>query len=206
MTPAPHADPSPAAAPPKLEEFRSLPHADIVERFARGSSRLDRRLLDLDNARLDTFFRPEAGVGRWSCRVLVGHVADADLSFVHRMRRTVAEDHPVLAAWDENAFIDSGLYHPHLSPPSSSGRGPGERLPALKPLPVAGSVAVIHTLRLWCADWLRTLSGGDFARTALHPERGELSVRTILDYATWHLEHHAWFLDRKIERLNAPAG
>lgn len=190
-----------APASPPLAEFQSLPAAELVERFAVGSSKLDRRLLDLDNAQLDTFFRPEANVGRWSCRVLVGHIADADLVFVHRLRRTVAEDAPLLAPFDEDAFIDRGLYHPHLPGASSPGSTPA----AGKPLPVAGSVAVIHTLRLWGADWLRTLSAGDFARRALHPQRGEMTVRLILDYATWHLEHHAWYLDRKLDRLLGPS-
>ena len=30
-------------------------------------------------------------VGRWPIRVLLGHLADAELVFVHRMRRAVGE-------------------------------------------------------------------------------------------------------------------
>lgn len=115
-------------------------------------------------------------------RVLLGHIADAELVFSHRMRRAVAEDHPVLAVFDENALIDSGMYH-----------GPA--------CPMAGFVAVTHTLRTWTAEWMRTLTDAQWARTALHPERGELSVRMIANYATWHLEHHGWFLQRKLVRL-----
>lgn len=177
---------SPSDAKPLLDAFLSMPTVELVERFARGSERIDRRLLDLNDSQLDTFFRPEAEVGRWSCRVLVGHVADADIVFVHRMRRAVAEENPVLAVWDENAFLDSGLY------------GDPERGVRI---PVAGSVAVIHTTRLWAGDWLRTLEPDNFNRKALHPERGEQTVKLILTYATWHLEHHAWYLSRKLERL-----
>ncbi|HVZ94708.1 MAG TPA: DinB family protein [Phycisphaerales bacterium] len=206
-----------ASPKPDLKDFFALPIPDLVERFATGSSRLDSRLLKLDNEQLDTFFRPEADVGRWSCRVLVGHIADADLVFIHRMRRTVAEDHPVLAPFDEDAFIDAGLYQPSVAsergtvPLQASGLGPTTAAqPSAAPptsrkphtnLPIAGFVAVIHTLRLWHADWLRTLSNEAFRRTALHPQRGEQTVQTILVYDTWHLEHHAWFLDRKLDRL-----
>lgn len=174
---------------PAIEQFASMPTADLIERFATGSTRFERRLLELDDGQLDTFFRPEAGIGRWSCRVLVGHIADADLVFVHRMRRTVAEERPLLALWDENAFIDGQLYQPEGG---------------AKHLPIAGFVAVIHTLRLWGADWLRTLDDKAFEAKALHPERGEISVRVILNYATWHLEHHAWYLSKKLEKLLGP--
>jgi hypothetical protein len=174
---------------PPLSDFQALDPAALIERFAQGSSKFERRLLDLSDAQLDTCFRPEANVGRWSCRMLLGHIADADLVFAHRMRRAVAEENPVLAVWDENAFIDSGIYGDETT---------GKRLP------VAGHVALIHTLRLWTADWLRTLDAKALELMALHPERGPQSVKLILTYATWHLEHHAWFLSRKLELLLGP--
>jgi hypothetical protein len=118
--------------------------------------------------------------------VLLGHLADAELAQVHRVRRTIAEDHPVLSTWDENAFIDSGLY-------GSASTGPEH--------PAGAFVAVLHTLRKWNSQWLRTLSEEHWERKALHPERGELSVRTMMSYLSWHLEHHAWFLNSKIELL-----
>jgi hypothetical protein len=172
--------------PPVLAEFQAISGAPGVDRYAIGVENFDRRLFELNDAELDTAFFPEAGVGRWPARVLLGHLADAELAQVHRMRRTVAEDHPVLAVWDENAFIDSGLY-------GSAGSG------ALHP---AGAfVAVLHTLRKWNANWLRTLADEQLDRTALHPERGEQSVRHMLAYLSWHLEHHAWYLNRKVELL-----
>jgi len=99
---------------------------------------------------------------------------------------SAAEENPVLGVWDENAFIDSGLY--------AGGQ-----------YPVGGFVAVIHTLRRWTAEWLATLSPEQLDRKAMHPERGPQSVRTILSYTTWHLEHHARFLNAKICKLLGPA-
>ncbi|MFM9958815.1 MAG: DinB family protein [Phycisphaerales bacterium] len=176
------------AEKPILATFQAMPTAELVERYRRGTELIERRLLELSDEQLDTFFRPETELGRWSCRVLMGHLADAELVFVHRMRRAVAEEKPVLALWDENAFIDSGVY---------GGDGPGTG----KARPVAAFVAVIHTLRMWHGEWLRTLSSDDWDRVCLHPERGEQSVRTILNYATWHHEHHLWYLRLKLDRL-----
>jgi hypothetical protein len=119
-------------------------------------------------------------------RVLLGHLADAELVFSHRMRRAVAEENPVLAVWDENAFIDAGLYN--------GGR-----------YPIGGFVAAIHTLRRWTSEWLATLTPEQLARQAMHPERGPETVRWMLVLTTWHLEHHARFLNAKVCKMLGPA-
>lgn len=175
----------PAFAPnaPLLAEVQGLSTPDLARRYAIGVENLDRRLFELEESELDTAFFPEAGVGRWPARVLLGHLADAELAQVHRMRRTVAEDHPMLSTWDEHAFIEAGVYE----------KGEGATLGAF--------IAAVHTLRKWTAPWLGSLKDAQWARTALHPERGELSVRVMCDYITWHLEHHAWYLNRKVDLL-----
>lgn len=178
--------------PPKpvRDTIAALPRPELIRRFEGGANTLNAEVLKLDDAALDTFFQPEAGVGRWSCRALVGHLADSELVLGHRMRRLVAEDRPILGLWDEDAFVSRGLYgHP--------GEGPLPR--------VAGYVAVIHTMRLWLAEWLRALPEADWARQGMHPERGPVSVTDVVAIATWHVEYHGWFLDRKIERLTAGA-
>ncbi|MBX3385270.1 MAG: DinB family protein [Phycisphaeraceae bacterium] len=176
-----------------FEQITGLSHAELIDRYAMGVERFDARVLKLDDAALDTAFLTGTEVtmpdgtrgplGIWPVRVLLGHLADAEIVLVHRMRRVVAEDRPVLAYWDENAFIDAGLY-----------AGPGR--------PIAAFVATVHTLRKWTTEWLRTLSDQQWARIGLHTQNGEQSVRTIANYATWHLEHHAIYLNRKVERLS----
>jgi hypothetical protein len=171
---------------PKVEEFFGLEDLALIARYRRGLDLFDRRLFELSDAQFDHALLPEANVGRWPIRVLVGHLADAELAFVHRMRRAVAEQNPVFAPWDENAFIDGGLY--------AGGQHP-----------VAGFVATIHTLRRWTAEWLTTLLPEELARRGMHPERGPQTVRQILAYDTWHFEHHAAFLNAKVCRLLGPA-
>lgn len=173
------------AADPRYAEIQALPDADLIERFRVGVENFDRRVFALSDDQLDLAFLPEAGVGRWPVRVLLGHLADAELLYVHRMRRTVGEDQPLLAVWDENAAIDAGLYH-----------GPAHNIGAF--------VATIHTLRRWTGEWLATLTPEQLQRRALHPERGEMSIRKMLQDLTWHLEHHSAFLNAKIERLLGP--
>lgn len=178
--------PAPAAANVQLDDVKALDPAALIARFRIGVENFDRRVFDLDDGLLDTAFRPEAGVGRWPCRVLLGHLADAELAFVHRFRRTVAEDGPVFAAWDEDAFVDAGLYG---TPQTGAA------------YPVGGFVAAVYTLRQWTGEWLAALPPAAFDRTGMHPQRGALTLRVNLAYDVWHLEHHAWYLNRKVRRL-----
>jgi uncharacterized damage-inducible protein DinB len=169
-----------------LEAISSLPDPELIARYRSGLESFDGRLFDLSDEQADLAYPSDAGVGLWSARTLVGHLADAELAFTHRMRRALAEDNPVVALWDENAFVGAGLY-----------QGGQHPLPAF--------VAVIHTLRRWTAGWLTTLTPEQLVRKILHPERGELTVRRMLAMTTWHLEHHARFLNAKVCRLLGPA-
>ena len=142
------------------DEVAALSNEELVLRYRRGLEGFDARIFELSDEQVDAAFLPDAGVGRWSVRVLVGHLADAELAYTHRMRRATAEENPLLAVWDENAFIDAGLY--------AGGQ-----------YPLGGFVAVIHTLRRWTAEWLATLTPEQLQRKAMHPERGPMTVRRI---------------------------
>jgi hypothetical protein len=177
---------------PKIEAFHAMSIPELVRRYSIGIENFDRRVFELSDDQLDMAFLPNANVGKWPCRVLIGHLADAELAFVFRMRLVVAEEHPMLQPWDENAFIDRGVYGTDQTPKDVR-------------QPIGGPIAAIHTLRKWHADFLRSLEPADWERTGLHPIRGEQSVKTILVYDAWHLEHHASFLNAKIERMLGPA-
>ena len=176
----------PSGPKPKIEELAKLPHGELALRFKVGIEHFDARVTKLTDAQLDTAFRADAGVGLWPCRVLLGHIADADLSYVQRLRRVVAEEKPILQAWDEQAFIDNGLY----GSPANGAR-----------YPIGAFLATVHTLRQWTGEWLGTLPPDAFKRIGLHTERGEMSLRLLLEYATWHIEHHAWYLNAKVRKL-----
>lgn len=169
--------------PPPPQAFAALDHTQLVHRYRAGVNQFHPSLLAVPDDALDTYWRPDADVGRWSVRVLIGHLADCEIVFAHRLRRIVAEERPIIGAFDSDAFIDAGLYH-----------GPAH--------PVAGFLAVIAATRNWCGEWLGNLEPIAFDRGALHPERGEITMRTVLDYATWHLEHHAYFLAGKLRKLD----
>ncbi|GIW74184.1 MAG: hypothetical protein KatS3mg103_0706 [Phycisphaerales bacterium] len=175
-----------------VEALVRLDWADLVRRYAVGVEWFDPRLFHVPEADLDVPFQPQAGVGRLPIRALVTHLADCEMVYLHRIRRAINEQTPVLGVFDEQAFFDGPLY------------GPGVRAGVTVAPPVAGSVAVVHTLRRWALDWLFDLDESARQRQAMHPERGAMTVRDILAFATWHLEHHARFLNAKIAHLLGP--
>lgn len=186
---------------PHLEsvtEIATLPPAQLVARYRRGVENFDGRLFKLTETQLDHAFLPDADAGTWPVRILLGHLADAELVLTHRMRRAVGEDNPVLALWDENAFIDHdvyGLRHHDRDPAGADARVRHA---------VGGNVALIHTVRQWTGQWLATLSDAQWARAAMHPEKGPLTVRTLVAMCARHLEHHARYLSCKLDRLVGP--
>jgi uncharacterized damage-inducible protein DinB len=180
------------------EQIAALPRHELIQYHRKGVEAFDKRVFWCTPTQLDSAFLADAGVGTWPIRVLLGHLADAEMVFIHRMRRAVAEECPVVAMWDENAFVDANMY-------GLPAVGEASEYPDRGPHPVAGFIAVIHMLRQWGTDWLMTLDEGALSRRLMHPERGAMTVRDVVSYNAWHLEHHAAFMRKKLDRLGVSA-
>lgn len=207
MTTAPA--PSPAAccggspAVPPVEFFMNLPTKELIARYRKGVENYDRRVFWLSASDIETAFLPDAGVGRWPIRVLLGHLADAEMLFVHRMRKVAAEEQPILHVWDEDAFIDANMYGDIPTKPGATLPAPlsDDASKARVAAVLGGFVAVVHTLRQWTGAWLESLPAEAFDRQGMHPQRGVQTLKEILSYCTWHVEHHARFLKLKVDKL-----
>jgi hypothetical protein len=175
---------------PELRAIKGLSHQELVARMSVGIDHFDPRVCELDNESIDRAWLPDAGVGRWPIRVLLGHCADAEIVWAHRIRKIIAEDRPALALWDEHAFIDGGIY----------GCTEGSEI---RP-PIGGDLAMIHTTRAWGLALLNQLSDEQWERQGMHPDHGPISVRKICEYFCWHLEHHAWHLNAKVFAMLGP--
>ena len=190
MTPPPPA-PSPLETHlPDLGQIRSLDHAALTARMRVGVEHFDHRVFEMADDDLDQAWLPDAGVGRWPVRVLLGHLADAEIVYAHRIRRAFGEDRPTLSVWDENAFIDSGLY------------GCTDAT-AFRP-PIGGDVATIHTTRCWLVALLHQFEPAHWQRQAMHPERGPVTIHDMACLTCWHLEHHAVYLNAKAFKILGP--
>lgn len=179
------------------DQIAAMEIPELVRRYRASVAVVDPRVFALSDEQLDQAFLPEAGCGRWPVRVLLGHLADAETVLTHRIRRAIAQPGAAIEYWDEDAFIDAGMY-----------AGGGERDPASVPPPVGAFVGTVYTIRQWMGEWLASLRPEAWTRSVLHPDTGPMSVRDIVDYQTWHLEHHAGFLAAKVTRFlgEMPAG
>ncbi|MFO0832023.1 MAG: DinB family protein [Phycisphaerales bacterium] len=186
--------------PATREEMMRFPSLHLVMRYRKGIEHIDRRVFELSERQIDQAFLPDAGVGRWPVRVLLGHLADAELVFVHRMRRAVGEESPVVEVWDEDAFVDANVYD--AAPKEYADSAEADQARVMRAL--GGPMATIHTLRQWCSQWLLALPEGAWERRIMHPSNGPMTVKTILAYDTWHLEHHASFLTKKLDKMGIP--
>ena len=176
---------------PHFDELAQLSNRDLIDRFAIGVERIDKRVFEFDDEMLDTAFLESAGVGKWPARVLIGHLAECEVLNTYRLRRLAAEDGVVFDGFEPDSYIDNGLYN--LKPQGSNEESARAACGAF--------VATIHTLRAWNRDWLNSIPETTWERKGMHAVRGEFSFKRLLALSTWHIEYHAYFLTKKVELL-----
>jgi len=118
----------------------------------------------------------EPAPGKWSIREIVAHLADCELVFAFRLRQTLAEDHHVLQPFDQTKW--------------------GERY---APYDLASGLALFTAARGWNLKLLSAVSEGDRDRPVTHPERGTMTLWTIVETMGGHdINHH-----QQVERIAA---
>jgi uncharacterized damage-inducible protein DinB len=150
--------------------------AAAISSYESGASKMRVACSDLSEAQLNTRIAP----GTWSVLEVMTHLLDSDLASTHRMRRIVAEQNPLLVAYDEDAFI---------------ARLPSDRNDLREVLDL------FEANRRFTARWLRTLPAADFARTGVHTQRGRISLVEIVEIYSNHVDHHLKFVDGKRKAL-----
>ncbi len=120
--------------------------------------------------------RAKPGPGAWSIAELVAHLLDADLVMGDRMKRIIAEEDPILTAFDENAWIT--------------------RLDS-QSMPVEEAVNLFVAHRHWMIRILRKCTEADFARAGQHSELGRMTLASVLVKTVNHIDHHLPFLYAK---------
>lgn len=143
-----------------------------IDRYAAGGTLLSYATSGLSRAHETA--RP--GPGAWSIAEVVAHLLDCDLVHADRMKRVIAEDEPILHAFDENRWI--------------------ERLDS-QSIPVEEAVHLFAAHRRWMTRLLRHCSEDDFRRVGLHTEVGRKSLADLVVTAVGHVDHHLRFLFAK---------
>lgn len=120
-----------------------------------------------------TGIEESAAPGKWSARKIVCHLADCEIAFGNRWRQVVAQPGHAIQTFDQDAWAAQ-----------------------YDSLPASEALDSFCALRQWNCAWLASLAAEAFALTATHPERGELTLRKLLEIAAGHDLHHLAQLDR----------
>lgn len=135
---------------------------------------LESQFLDLDPV-LATM--PEA-TDKWSMAQIAQHLADSELVLGFRMRLALAQERPVLTGYDQEAWAQRLRYDE---------------------VAVGDALGQFRALRTANLGLIRRTPEADLERVGVHQERGEESVRRMLQlYAAHDLLHR-----RQLERVRA---
>jgi uncharacterized damage-inducible protein DinB len=140
---------------------------DVLEMTAVTIARLIR---SSDDAQLTRTPAP----GKWSIRDILCHLADCEITFAFRLRQTVAEPHHIIQPFDQGVW-----------------GAPYAKLDAREALDA------FTAFRRWDMLFIRAVGTAAEAKAVMHPERGEMTFRTIVETMAGHDINHL----RQIENL-----
>jgi uncharacterized damage-inducible protein DinB len=111
--------------------------------------------------------------GKWSVCQIVAHLADCEIAFGFRLRQALAEERSVMQPFDQDAWAKSyGHYE------------------------LAAALDCFDGLRMWNVAFVRGLSEADKQHVTTHPERGEMTLWTIVETMAGHDLNHLGQLER----------
>lgn len=113
--------------------------------------------------------------GKWSAREIFCHLADAEIAFAFRIRQTLAEPNHVIQPFDQEAW---GRYYGSAA------------------LDARSALEAFSAARRWNLALLNAIRPEDFSKPVTHPERGEMTLQTIVETMAGHDLHHLEQLDR----------
>jgi hypothetical protein len=137
----------------------------LIQQYRDGAAEVRKALAEIGPDGLDR--RPAPG--EWTAREVVHHLADSELTSAVRLRRLLAEDEPVIHAYDEKAFAQRLHYH----------------------RPIESSLDAMDAARRSSLELLEAVPEEDWGRSGTHTESGPYSVQTWLETYASHPYDHA---------------
>ena len=131
-----------------------------------------RRLSEVVAALAPTNLEWRPAPGKWNAREILCHLADCEIAFAFRLRQTLAETNPVVQPFDQEKW---------------AGRYGG--------LSARAALSAFSSLREWDLALISTTPEESMAKKVTHPERGEMTFRTIVETMAGHDLNHLQQLD-----------
>lgn len=136
-----------------------------IEAIRALPSALEEAVKGLNDKQLDTPYRD----GGWTVRQVVHHLADAHMNAFIRMKLILTEQKPAIKPYDQNAWA---------------------ALPDTTQMPIGVSIEILRGLHDRMSLLLDRVPDGDWTRSAVHPERGEITLESQLNVYAGHGEKH----------------
>ncbi len=111
--------------------------------------------------------------GKWSAGAILCHLADCEIVFAFRIRQTLAQPHHVIQPFDQDAW-------------SKPYEGFDPR----------AALDLFIMARRWNLALLETVGAAELAKTVTHPERGEMTLKTVVETMAGHDLNHLAQLER----------
>lgn len=114
--------------------------------------------------------KPEPG--KWNAREIICHLADCETVFAFRLRQTLSEENHIIQPFDQDKWASVyGAYD------------------------AAAALAVFSALRRWNITFIQAAPASAFSRRVTHPERGEMTFKTLVETMAGHDLNHIRQLD-----------
>ena len=138
--------------------------------IAETPAALEQLIRGRDAKALDTPPAP----GKWSVRQILIHLADTEIAFGFRLRQAMAEPNHTIQPFDQDRWAEH--YSAYDAPTA---------------------LQTFTVLRRWNIQFLNALPPAAFAKAVTHPERGAMTLETIVETMGGHDRNHI----RQIERV-----
>jgi len=105
--------------------------------------------------------------GKWPARLIICHLADCENVFAFRLRQALAEPYHVIQPFDQDVW---------------AGRYPG--------MSAQDALAVFSAVRRWNLALLETVTPAELSKSLNHPERGDMTLQTVIETMGGHDLNH----------------
>lgn len=139
--------------------------ADAIAALAAFPAQLEAAVAGLSSADLTTPYK----AGDWTVAQNVHHLADAHVAAYFRCRQVLTQENPLAAGYDVDAFA---------------------ALPDAQSADLGASLALIRGMHARWAAFFQHLADADFARAAIHPTRGPMTLEWVLQIYSGHGPKH----------------
>ncbi|MGD0913293.1 MAG: DinB family protein [Terracidiphilus sp.] len=113
--------------------------------------------------------------GKWNPAEIIAHLADCEIVFAFRLRQTLAEDGPTIQPFDQDKWAGVSQY---------------------ANLPASEALAVFSELRKWNLLLIKRALPTAADRVMIHPERGKMTFKTVVETMAGHDLNHLAQLQR----------